>query len=96
MVGRLYAPVGVCDHVRTVAGRCPQHAGEVMVSHEDATVNGWRLGGTIPATQVQDPTFPGDVLPGETLKVVGIYEPVARRLAGGAPDRPGRPGDRRR
>jgi putative ABC transport system permease protein len=76
VVGRVYAAVGFCDHVRTVAGRCPQQAREVMVSHEDATVNGWRLAGTIPAVQVTDSTFPGEAPPAESLTVVGIYEPV--------------------
>jgi putative ABC transport system permease protein len=76
VVSRLYAPVGICDHVSVVAGSCPQHAGEVMVSHEDAAVNGWRLGGTIPATQSYDPTFRGLVPPAGPLHVVGIYEPA--------------------
>ncbi len=48
-----------------------------MVSHEDATVNGWRLAGTIPAMQVTDSTFSRATSPpGEPLLVVGIYEPA--------------------
>jgi hypothetical protein len=77
VVGRLYAADGLCDHVRTVSGHCPQLPDEVMVSAEDAEVNGWQLGGTIAAAQLRDSTVRSDQQPHGTLAVVGIYEPVA-------------------
>jgi putative ABC transport system permease protein len=76
VVGRIYAPVGLCEHVQVVDGRCPTAAGEVMVTPEDAAENGWQLDGTVPATQRPDPTHDRGGIPAADLLVVGLYEPL--------------------
>lgn len=59
---------GACQHVRLVAGRCPQASGEIMVSRRSAAAERWRLGGRVLLlNQARDPAG---------FLVSGVYEPI--------------------
>ncbi|MGI8535363.1 MAG: FtsX-like permease family protein [Mycobacteriales bacterium] len=57
-----------CQHVRLVAGRCPQASGEVMVSRRSAAQEGWRVGGRV-GLLLAAPDPAG-------FQVSGLYDPV--------------------
>ena len=63
---------GACAHLVMTRGRCPQHAGEAVVSARTLTIEGlgWRQGSTLTLS---------DVTPGSTesvpVRIVGVYRP---------------------
>lgn len=59
---------GACQHVRLVAGRCPQTSGEIMVSRRSAAGEHWRVGARVQLL-VSAPDRSG-------FLVSGLYEPV--------------------
>lgn len=59
---------GACQHVRLVAGRCPQASGEIMVSRRSAAAERWRLGGRV-LLLVPAPDRAG-------FLISGVYEPI--------------------
>jgi len=59
---------GVCQHVRLVAGRCPQASGEIMVSRRSAAAERWRVGGRAQLL-VPSPNQAG-------FLITGLYEPI--------------------
>ena len=70
---RLVARDDVCDHLELTSGRCPQAAGEVLVSAADATAWGWTEGQVF---EVDDPSAVGTqdaAAPTVPLTVVGVY-----------------------
>ncbi|GAA4400461.1 hypothetical protein GCM10023168_09210 [Fodinibacter luteus] len=74
---RLVARDAVCEHVELTSGRCPQAAGEVLVSGADSQAWGWREGRRF---DVDDPSAGGTAAgpdapaPPVPLTVVGVYE----------------------
>jgi len=82
---RLYYVDGACQRMRLVQGRCPQAAGEVMVTGSDAATNGWALGDEVRAKERITPEFVGELPPEATVTVTGIYEPPKDLTWLGAP-----------
>lgn len=76
----------LCGHVE-VTGRCPDAAGEVLVSAADATTWGWRAGTTLAAPQAKYSRFDPD-LPDVELTVVGTYTAPQEDPAYWLSDRP--------
>ena len=73
VVTRLYAVNDACDRLRVVEGSCPDASGEVMVSADDVTVNGWTVGSEVKVAEEVDPLE--TAAPGErTARIVGVYE----------------------
>ncbi len=104
---RLVARDAVCDHVEVTSGRCPEEAGEVLVSAADAEAWGWEEGRRF---AVPDPSAAGSGgqrgRPGDVDARRRLPEPAGPRLLAahdcrrqvGLPHRAGRldrPGGRR-
>jgi hypothetical protein len=65
----------VCAHMRMVRGRCPNKAGEVMVSERtlQGDYYGWRVGGQLRLSNVPQAVPGGDPVP-SVVTVVGSYQ----------------------
>jgi len=59
---------GACQHVRLIAGRCPQASGEIMVSRRSAAAERWRVGGRAQLL-VPSSNHSG-------FLISGLYEPI--------------------
>ena len=75
---RIVARDHVCDHVEVTTGRCPEAAGEVLVSAADAKAWGWTTGTRFIVTDpAPDELGQSQGDDGEVpLTIVGVYESV--------------------
>jgi hypothetical protein len=78
VVGRVVERAGVCSHLPTLAGRCPDQPSEGIVSRRSLTLLGIKVGDTLPV-DLKELTAeePGAVAPTLLVKVVGSFDPVA-------------------
>src|SRR6478736_9742768 len=74
LTGQVMWRAGACDHVRVVSGRCPQAAGEILVSSADVHKLGLRDKQRI--TVAEPSPIAVSVGPTRQLTVVGAYEEV--------------------
>ncbi|MEP6798254.1 MAG: FtsX-like permease family protein, partial [Lapillicoccus sp.] len=75
--GRLLARDGLCDSVRFTSGRCPSSAREIAVSADQARVYAMPVGATLQVGEFDSAVSLPESAPRTTLRVVGVYEPVA-------------------
>lgn len=74
LTGQLMWRTGACDHVRIVSGRCPEAAGEILVSSADVHKLGLRDKQRL--TVAEPSVIPTFIGPTRELTVVGAYEEV--------------------
>jgi len=72
--GLLMSRTAACEHVTIVSGRCPEAAGEILVSVADEKTFGYRLGQTVPVAAQAPGT--GQPSTARGLLVVGSYREV--------------------
>ena len=70
---RLVARDAVCDHVEVTSGRCPEEAGEVLVSAADAESWGWEEGRRFAVPDPSAAAAADSAAAPVTLTLVGVY-----------------------
>ena len=71
---RLVARDDVCAHLELTSGRCPEAAGEVLVSAADAAAWGWTEGQVFAVDDPSAVPIDGKATEPVQLTVVGVYE----------------------
>jgi hypothetical protein len=77
VVGQVVERPGVCEHLPTVTGRCPETPGEGMMSRRSLEILGAEVGEVVEAELPNSATLQdGGIAPVVAVQVVGAYEPV--------------------
>ena len=74
--GSLLWRAGLCEHVRMTSGTCPNSAGEIAISADQARVYDQAVGSTLEVGEWDASVSRVEVSPQATLTVTGIYEQV--------------------
>jgi len=77
VVGQVVERPGVCEHLPTVTGRCPEAPAEGMMSRRSLEILGAEVGDVVEAELPNSATLQdGGIAPVVAVQVVGAYDPV--------------------
>ena len=77
VIGQVVERAGVCEHLPTVTGRCPEAPDEGIMSRRSLEVIGAEVGDVVEAELPNSATLQdGGIAPVVAVEVVGAYDPV--------------------